>query len=481
MVALVDNGVTHHSDLDANILPGMDLLTGHRGQGDGFNPGITTETCSVVWHGTNVMGPLAAVTNNGVGVAGTAGEAKVVPVRVLDACGKGMVSDMADGITWAGGGSLPGIPDNPYPAKVVNASIYGYGSCSNTLQEAIDDVTARGASVVTIAGNNETDAAKYQPGNCRNVIVVGNVTANGMRGYMSNYGPNVDIAAPGYSVWTTYNNGTSTPGPESYGYAQGTSIAAPFVSGVIALVQSVAPKPLTPSEMRALLMQTAHAFGPEKPNFPLGAGVVDATAAVVAAKSGKIPATADFKCSQSRIMMQMTCTDLSTARGESIRSWDWNFGTGDPDFTRTESVNPYVNYDYPGTYRVTLKVTDSNGAASNITRPFLVNPPTVQDITGQNGPTKFSVAPYEMTYFSVAVPSGSKSLSFTLSPGAYSEIATLYLRAGTPSMLHPDCQSVMVRGAAATCTISNPTPGIYYAIQSSTTSLNGVSIQYSLK
>ncbi|MFM0074376.1 S8 family serine peptidase [Paraburkholderia sediminicola] len=475
VIAMVDNGVTHHSDLDANLLPGIDVRMGHRGNGDGFNPGITTETCPVEWHGTTVAGVLAAVTNNGSGIAGTAGGAKIVPVRALGACASGVLSDVADGITWAAGGSVPGIPDNKNPAKIVNVSIQGFGSCSATLQQAIDGATARGASVVAIAGNYERDASAIQPGNCKNVIVVGNVRQNGMRGYLSDYGSLVDIAAPGMSIWTTSNNGTSAPGPESYGYYNGTSLAAPFVSGVIALAQSVAPKPLTPLEMRALLMQNVHAFGPERPDFPIGKGVLDANATVVAARSGKIPAVADFKCSQSGGML-VTCTDLSTARGAPIKTWAWNLGFGDPnDMVRTQSVNPYYDYEFPGIYNVALTVTDSTGAVSSLTRSFTVVAPAVTELSS-NVPVKFSANYLVRKFFSLDVPVGVKTLTFTLSPASYSDVGTLYLRADSPTTRNADCQSVFVRSGAATCTVSNPAPGTYYGTVNPNSNLTDVTI-----
>ncbi|MFL9918782.1 S8 family serine peptidase [Paraburkholderia fungorum] len=474
VIAMVDNGVTHHSDLDANLLPGMDVRMGHRGNSDGFNPGITTEICHVDWHGTTVAGVLAAVTNNGIGIAGTAGGAKVVPVRALDACASGVLSDVADGITWAAGGSVPGIPENKNPAKVVNVSIQGLGSCSATLQQAIDGATARGASVVAIAGNYERDASGIQPGNCKNVIVVGNVRENGMRGYLSGYGPLVDIAAPGMNIWTTSNNGAFVPGPESYGYFNGTSLAAPFVSGVIALAQSVAPKSLTPLEMRALLMQNVHAFGPERPDFPIGNGVLDAKATVVAARSGKIPAVADFKCSQSGGML-VTCTDLSAARGAPIKSWAWNWGLGDPDMVRTQSVTPYLNYEYPGTYNISFAVTDSTGAVSSLTRPFTVVAPVTTELSA-NVPAKFSANYLVQQFFSLDIPAGVKSLTFTLSPSSYSDVGTLYLRAGSPTTRNADCQSVFVRSGAATCTISNPAPGTYYGTVNPNSNLANVTI-----
>ena len=474
VIAVIDNGVTGHSDLNAHILPGYDFTANNRG-GNGINPGRINETCEVVWHGTHVAGIAGALTNNGVGIAGVAPAAKIVPVRVLNACAKGYTSDIADGMTWAAGGSIPGVPDNPNPASVINVSLGGLGSCETTFQTAIDYAVSRGAVVVAAAGNNSGDASNFEPANCRNVVNVGGINRIGWRWVDSNFGLNVDIAAPADSIWSTYNNGTSTPGTEGYAYMSGTSMAAPMVSGVIALAQSVAPRPLTPAEMRTLLTQNVQPFPNGQPDQPIGPGILDANATVNAAKSGKIPAAANFTCTESTSIMQVTCTDLSTARGAPISSWAWNLGTGGPDMVRTQSVNPWTNYDYPGTYPITLTVTDSTGAVSKLTRSFRVLPPTLTDLSA-GIPTTISAKSGEMQNYDLVVPAGVKSLTFTLSPGASSQTALLDTRAGTPSSLHPDCESIMVRGGAATCTIANPAPGSYYAIVSANTKLSGVTL-----
>ena len=474
VIAMIDNGVTSHSDLNANILPGYDFTANNRG-GDGTNPGIATETCPVVWHGTHVAGIMAAQTNNGVGIAGIAPAAKVVPVRVMNACGRGFTSDVADGVTWAAGGSVSGVPSNAYPAKVINVSLGGAGSCGMTFQNAIDYAVSRGAVVVAAAGNDGNNAANFTPANCRNVISVGGSNRPGLKWVLSNYGQTVDIAAPGDSIWSTYNNGTAAPGTEGYTYMDGTSMAAPMVSGVIALAQSVAPTPLTSTEMRALLTQNVQPFPNGKPDQPIGSGILDANATVIAARSGKIPAAADFTCSEATTIMQVTCKDLSTARGAPIKSWAWNFGTGGPDMVRTQSVAPYANYDYPGTYEITFTVTDSTGAVSRLTRPFQVIPPTLTDLSA-GIPVTISAKNGDMQNYDLVVPPGVKSLTFTLSPGTTSQSATLYVRAGTPSSLRPDCESVMVRGGAATCTITNPVAGTYYGILSASTKLSGASL-----
>ena len=475
VIAMIDNGVTSHSDYNANILPGYDFTANNRG-GNGTNPGRVNETCDVVWHGTHVAGIMAALTNNGVGIAGVAPVAKVVPVRVLNACANGFMSDVADGITWAAGGNVPGVPDNPNPAKVINVSLGGLGSCETTFQNAIDYATSQGAVVVAAAGNNSGDAANFEPANCRNVVNVGGTNRLGWRWVDSNYGMNVDIAAPADSIWSTYNNGTSTPGSEGYAYMSGTSMAAPMVSGVVALAQSVAPRPLTPAEMRTLLTQNVQPFPDGPPDQPIGPGILDANATVSAAKSGKIPAAADFSCTESTTVMQVTCTDLSTARGAPIVQWAWQLSSnGGPDMIRTQSVNPWANYDYPGTYPITLTVTDSTGAVSKLTRSFRVLPPTLTDLSA-GVPVSISAKNGDMLNYDLVVPAGVKSLTFTLSPATSSQTAQMDIRAGTPSMLHPDCESFMLKGGAATCTISNPAPGTYYAIVSADTKLSGISL-----
>lgn len=475
-IGLVDNGVTSHSDLDANILPGYDFTT--RG-GDGKNTGVAPRsTCSVKWHGTHIAGVMAAVTNNGAGIAGVAPNAKVVSARALDGCANGSLSDVADAILWAAGGTVQGVPPNAHPTKVINASLGGYGSCSATLQAAIDYAAGRGAVVVVAAMNDANDAAKYQPANCRNVITVGNSSRSGIRYYDSNYGAVVDIAAPGDWILSTYNDGTTTPAAESYSNQNGTSMSAPMISGVVALAQSVAPKPLSAAEMRTLIQQKAQPFSAGFDwSRPLGAGIVDATATITAAQAGEIPAAADFRCSQSSAGMLVTCADLSTARGTtSIKSWVWNLGWRDPDdMVRTQSVNPYYNYEYPGIYNIRLTVTDSKGAVSTMTQPFTVVAPAVTELSS-NVPVKFSANYFVQKFFLLDVPIGVKTLTFTLSPASYSDLGTLYLRAGSPTTLNADCQSVFVRGGAATCTISNPAPGTYYGTVNPNSDLTNVTI-----
>ncbi len=303
VVAVIDTGITNHADLNANILPGYDFISdaamARDGNGRDNNPndegdwygdnecqsGYPGSNSS--WHGTHVAGTVAAVTNNSTGVAGTAFNAKVVPVRVLGKCG-GYTSDIADAIVWASGGSVSGVPANANPAEVINLSLGGGGSCSTTYQNAINGAVGRGTTVVVAAGNSNTNVSSSVPANCPNVIAVAATTSAGARASFSNYGNGIDISAPGQGILSTLNSGTTTPGSASYASYNGTSMAAPHVAGVVALMQSVAPSPLSPAQVESIIKSTARPL-PGACSGGCGAGIIDADAAVAAAINGGGP------------------------------------------------------------------------------------------------------------------------------------------------------------------------------------------------
>jgi serine protease len=259
------------------------------------------------WHGTHVAGTVAAVANNNVGVAGVAYGAKVQPVRVLGHCG-GLTSDIADGIVWASGGTVAGVPANTTPAEILNLSLGGYGTCANdpVTQEAINGALGRGVTVVVAAGNSNMDAGSFSPASCAGVITVGATGIDGGRSYFSNYGSTVALAAPGgnarYSddpdtawIWSTGNSGTKSPAASPVGDIligqAGTSMAAPHVAAVIAQMQSASVAAghgaLSPPLVKSLLKATVKPFGLQpSPSTPVGTGIVDAAAAVAAAAAG---------------------------------------------------------------------------------------------------------------------------------------------------------------------------------------------------
>jgi serine protease len=281
-VAVIDTGYRPHADLSGQILPGYDFITSAAIGADGngrdsdasdtgdsttagqCGGGVPAQDDTSSWHGTHVAGTIAARTNNGLGVAGVAYGAKVVPVRVLGKCG-GYTSDIADAIVWASGGAVTGAPVNVNKARVLNLSLGGSGACDITTQNAINSARSRGAVVVVAAGNSNVNASNANP---------------------ANYGSVVDVAAPGgdsgAAILSTWNAGITTPAGDNYGYMMGTSMATPHVAGVAALMLAKNPN-LTPDEVEAKLKASARAFPAACSGC--GAGIVDAAAAVNAVTS----------------------------------------------------------------------------------------------------------------------------------------------------------------------------------------------------
>ncbi|MFC0677225.1 S8 family serine peptidase [Lysobacter korlensis] len=299
-VAVLDTGITSHSDLGSNIVGGYDFISdaamARDGNGRDSNAadqgdwsaagecGTGSPASNSSWHGTHVTGTVAALTNNAKGVAGVAYGAKVVPVRVLGKCG-GLTSDITDAIIWASGGSVSGVTANAYPAKTINMSLGGGGACSSTYQNAINSAVSRGSTVVVAAGNSNADVSGFTPASCNNVIAVASTTRTGARSGFSNYGSLIDVAAPGSDIASTVNSGTTTPSTESYSLMNGTSMASPHVAGVVALMQAKAGGSLSPSTVESTLKNTLRPF-PTSIDKPIGNGIVNARAAVDAVGGG---------------------------------------------------------------------------------------------------------------------------------------------------------------------------------------------------
>lgn len=297
VIAVIDTGILNHSDLIGKVLPGYDFIDDANVSNDGdgrdsdpSDPGDNTDPNAEYgssWHGTHVAGTIGAVSNNNDGITGINWNGKILPIRVLGV-GGGYTSDIVDGMLWAAGLSVNGITDNSNPAKVLNLSLGGYGSCSISEQNAIDAINAIGAIIVIAAGNDNDDASNYAPGNCDDVITVAASARDGGRSYYSNYGNSIDITAPGGDdtkdsmIYSTVDGGFTSPANDnSYASYQGTSMATPHIAGILSLMTSLEPD-LGYSEALTLLAQTAKAFptgtGNDCTTSLCGAGIVDATA-----------------------------------------------------------------------------------------------------------------------------------------------------------------------------------------------------------
>ncbi|NDK40123.1 PKD domain-containing protein [Pseudoxanthomonas gei] len=478
VVAVLDTGITNHSDLAANILPGYDFIIdtavsvdGNGRDSDPSDPGDAYGGNPSSWHGTHVAGTIAAVTNNGKGVAGTAFSAKVVPVRVLGA-GGGYDSDIADAIIWASGGTVSGVPANANPAEVINLSLGGSGACGTTTQTAINGAVSRGTTLVIAAGNDNGNVSNASPANCNNVVAVGAVTSTGARASYSNYGTLVDVAAPGSAVLSTLNAGTAGPGAESYASYSGTSMATPHVAGVVALIQSVSNPAKTPAQIEALLKSSARAF-PSTPSQPIGTGIVNAKAAVDAAGGGggtNAAPVANFTSSASGLTA--TFSDSSTDSDGTIASRSWNFGDG----TTSTATSPSKTYSAAGTYNVSLTVTDDDGATNTKTSAVTVSAGGGGGTVLQNGVavTGLAAAAGASLNYTMAVPAGATGLKFVTSGGTGD--SDMYVKFGSaPTDTSYDCRPY-ASGNAETCNIATASAGTYYVRLKAYSAFSGLSL-----
>jgi len=506
VVAVLDTGYRPHADLNANILPGYDMISdsfvGNDGNGrdsDARDPGDWTDAGECgdnyppsfqgsSWHGTHVAGTVAAVTNNNNGVAGVAYNAKVVPVRVLGKCG-GYTSDIADGIIWASGGTVSGVPANANPADVINMSLGGGGSCSSTTQSAINTARSNGTVVVIAAGNDNDNANNYNPGNCAGVVNVASTGRNGGRAYYSNYGTSIDVAAPGGAmnsandpngILSTYNTGTTTPGSDSYGYSQGTSMAAPHVAGVAALIKQAKPS-ATPDEVEQILKSTTRSFPATCTSC--GTGIVDANAAVLAAQgdSGQ-PGTNELtkgvaKTSLSGSAGSSTIYTVTVPAGATNLTFTMSGGSGDADMyvkfgnqptSSSYDCRPYKSGNnescsfattQAGTYYVML-----NGYSAYAGVSLLADYTAATGGGSGQGVTlteaNISIARRSWKHYTVTVPAGMTSLTVNTSGG--SGDADLYVKRGSqPTTTSYDCRPYNT-GNTESCGFTNPQAATWY-------------------
>jgi serine protease len=402
------------------------------------------------WHGTRVVGIFGAITNNSVGIAGMSWGAWVLPVRALGKCG-GYDSDIIAGVEWAAGMSVSNaattVPNNPYPANIINLSLGGSGSCPSAYSIALKSVTQLGALVVVSAGN--ANSSVETPANC-SATVPGVIAVAGLRnvgtkvGY-SSFGPEVGVSAPAgncinstglclRSIDTTTNLGTTSPGDNSYTNETntnlGTSFSAPIVSGIAALMRSVNGN-LTPAQLVARLESSATAFPANTGNLPVcpatdattsecscppsgecGTGMVNALSAVNAAlrpiAAVSITNSTTFDASGS-----------AAACNRTIASYAWTAGTG---LTIVSGANA-AQVTVSGTGTATLTVTDSQGSTDVATITVGTSSATSTAPTSAGSaacPTAVSVtvvAPTVTEAFSPAsiAPNGASTLTFTLS------------------------------------------------------------------
>ncbi|PZO41427.1 MAG: peptidase S8 [Pseudanabaena frigida] len=271
-IAVIDTGVSRVEDLkDTSFVKGYDFVNDREDASDDNG------------HGTHVAGTIAQSTNNNFGVAGIAYEANIMPLKVLSASGGGTISDIAEAIIFAA--------DNG--ANIINMSLGGGGE-SKLMQEAIDYAYKKGVTIIAAAGNSNRNAAFY-PARYPKVIAVSATGITGEKAPYSNYGAGVDVAAPGGAIAKGKDADTSggilqnTIDPKNkqsvFRSFQGTSMAAPHVSGVAALIEASGVK--DPEKVFQVLKQSSRKVSDDTLNY-YGAGHLNAAEAVKIASAGQL-------------------------------------------------------------------------------------------------------------------------------------------------------------------------------------------------
>jgi len=413
------------SDLQNPLFPPIDC-------GDPNNNNGPTDSS---WHGTRVMGVLGALTNNSVGIAGMTWKPYLLPVRALGKCG-GYDSDIMAGMQWAAGLSVTdpsgnAVPDNPYPADIINLSLGGSGTCASAgYQSLIDTLATMGVLVVASAGNQSGPVDV--PANCTGVLAVAGLRNAGTKVGYSSFGPEVGVAAPAgncvtlsglcyRSIDTTFNTGSTVPAGNSYtdqtNTNLGTSFSAPIVSGIVALMRAVNAN-LTPPMLIARIKSSASPFPPTTvpqctasngstecacgPN-QCGAGMVNALSAVTAALNPIAVITASGNTMFDGSASVAACnTGVTPNAPLSVASYAWS-ATGGVAIQGAANT-PQVSVMPTGSVgTLTLTVTDSAGHMDTGTVSFTatgaatVNTPSSAGTSATACPTPMTFTPVPPT------------------------------------------------------------------------------------
>ncbi|MDQ1508488.1 MAG: hypothetical protein QOG50_332 [Actinomycetota bacterium] len=256
IVAVIDSGVLgNHQDLAGSVLPGKDYVTA--GSDGRIDPN---------GHGTHVAGIIAAHVNNALGIAGAAPDVRILPVRVLNADGGGVASNVAKGIIWAA----------DHGARVINLSLGG--GQADGVEQAIRYANSKGAVVIAAAGNSgDSGNAPMYPAAYPEAIAVAAVNPDLSHPAFSNTGRYVDVAAPGVGIVSTWGSS-----PSAYASATGTSMATPYASAAAALIFAAHPS-FTAARLTQVLEGSARDLGSAGHDRAFGYGLINPHAALVAA------------------------------------------------------------------------------------------------------------------------------------------------------------------------------------------------------
>ena len=304
VVAVIDTGIRAHQQIDKALTRNSDgsiygydfvseLANAADGDGEDSNPNDEGDSSGGnSFHGTHGAGIIAA-EHDFLGSAGIAPNVKLLPIRALGKDG-GTISDLVKAVNWAAGVKIAGIPQNKFPVSVINLSLGAKEvvSCTGGYASIFDAAIAKGITVIAAAGN-ESRASLSFPGNCNGVITVVATQALGDRATYSNFGSGTLLSAPGgeFNIGSTespdsrggiISSWVDSANLPSYRLSEGTSMATPVVSGIVALMYSMQPN-ITPARVRAILQDSVRPFAPTS-NCAIiggcGAGIINAQLAL---------------------------------------------------------------------------------------------------------------------------------------------------------------------------------------------------------
>jgi PKD repeat protein len=375
VVAVIDDGIQHtHPDLAANIWPGI-----------GYNFITNSSTIVPGNHGTHVAGTIAANTGNNTGVSGIAGG---------DGSGNGVRLMSCQVFSGSSSGGFHTAPvwaaDN---GAAISQNSWGYTTVGYYEQAALDAIdyfnihgggsVLNGGITIFSAGNTGSSGIIY-PGYYSGTLAVAATNNQDIKSYYSTYGNWIDISAPGGETNQVAARGVlSTLTSGNYGFQQGTSMACPHVSGVAALILSLLPGILTPTELRNILLNTTDNIYSLNPGYAgmLGSGRLNAYKALLLAQQYIIP-TAAFSASSNLACAGSTInyTDQTLAP---VTSWSWSFPGGSPS-SFTGQYPPPIQYTSPGIYSVSLTVSDGIVTDTETKTSFVDIRAAIADFTASN-------------------------------------------------------------------------------------------------
>lgn len=304
IVAVIDTGVfLAHADLSNQLVAGFDFIADptNANDGDGIDnnpndPGDSALQNKSSWHGTHVAGTIAAESNNNIGGAGVSWAAKIMPLRVLGVNG-GTSYDTIQAVLFAAGLSNDSGTVPSQIADVINLSLGGSGN-SSAEQNVFTAARNAGVIIIAAAGNENTNQLSF-PASYDGVISVSATGLDNSLAPYSNFGSEIDIAAPGGNQAVDLDNDNNSDGilstlvdessgtnVSSYAFYQGTSMAAPHMAGVVALMRAVHPT-LTPDELDSLISSgnISTDLGSVGRDNSFGYGLIDALKAVQQAQT----------------------------------------------------------------------------------------------------------------------------------------------------------------------------------------------------